>query len=250
MPPTHAQIDIHRPDRTPAERDAGGGAVVGEGIDDLARVLDASVDDFDRRNHVFCGAQHVGEADTRAFEPLAHDEGELDLDPRLAVVGVRHFGAVADHLVVEDVAVVRLVDHRGALHRLGGQADLVADELAALLQLALHHVGGDRVGVFDRDVGKGDVQRWRLFMLLGRLDQNVRGFLAIGIGEHGSFPRLVWAICSGSREKIKSPGSAAGAVRMAWTRPINMAAAVRDPRPPRHWPGPRAIDRPAVRSDG
>src|SRR5229473_2304387 len=47
--------------------------------------------------------------------PLAENESEFDFDARLAEVGVLDLGAVADHLVVEDVAVVRLVDHRGAL---------------------------------------------------------------------------------------------------------------------------------------
>ena len=177
-----AQVDVHRPDRPAAQRDAGGGAVVGDGVDDLARILQTGVDDLDRRDHVFGGAQHVGQADARPLQPLAHDEGELDLDPRLAIVRVRHLGAVADHLVVEDVAVVRLVDHRGALHRLRGQADLVADQLAALLDLALHHVGGDGVGILDGDVREGLRERRRLFAVFRRLHQNVGGLLAVGVG--------------------------------------------------------------------
>ena len=171
-----------RPDRPPAERDAGGGAVVGYGVDDFARVLDAGVDNFNGRDDVFGGAQHLGKPHARTLQPLAHDEGELHLDTRLAVVFVRHLGAVADHLVVENVAVVRLVDLRGALHGLGGEADLVADELAALLQLALHHVGGDGVRVLDGDVRKGNVQRRYLLTVLRGLHQNVGGLFAVGVG--------------------------------------------------------------------
>ncbi len=132
-----------RPDRPAAEGDAGGGAVVGDGVDDLARVLDARVDDLDRRDDIFGGAQHVGQADARPLQPLAHDEGEFDLDPRLAKIGVLHLGAVGDHLVVEDIAVVRLVDHRRALHRLRGESDFVADQLGAGRDFAL----GDMVEI-------------------------------------------------------------------------------------------------------
>ena len=66
-----AQIDIHRPDRTAAERDAGGRAIVGHGVENLARILHARVDDLDRRDDVFGGAQHVGQADARPLQPLA-----------------------------------------------------------------------------------------------------------------------------------------------------------------------------------
>jgi hypothetical protein len=74
-------------------------------------ILDAGVDDLDRRHDIFGGAQHVGEADARSLQALSHDEGEFDLDPRLAEIGMLHLGAVGDHLVVEDITVVRLVDH-------------------------------------------------------------------------------------------------------------------------------------------
>ena len=157
MPPTQRRSTSSGTDRSAADGDAGGGAVVGNGIDDLARVLQAGIDDLDRRHDVFGGAQHVGEADAGALQPLAQDESELDLDPRRAVVGVRHLGAVGDHLIVEDVAVVRLVDHRRALHRLGGEPDLVADQLGAGLDLALRDLGRDRVGILEGDARKRDV---------------------------------------------------------------------------------------------
>ena len=113
-----AQIDVERADRPAAHRNAGGRAIVRNGIDNLARVLDPRVDDLDRRHHVFGGAQDIGETDTGALQLLAHDEGELHLHTGLAVVGVLHLGAIGDQLIVEDVTVVGFVDHRRALHRL------------------------------------------------------------------------------------------------------------------------------------
>ena len=125
----------------------------------------AGVDDLDRRDHVFGRAQHVGQADAGALERLAEHEGELDLDPRPAIILVRHPGAVGHHHVVEQVAVVRLVDLRGALHRLGGEADLVADQLGAGRDPALGHLGRDRIGVLDGDVGPGLGELHRLLAL-------------------------------------------------------------------------------------
>ena len=179
-----AQIDVHRSDRPPAHGDAGGGAVVGNGVDDLARILDTRVDDLHRRHDIFGGAQHVGQADARTLQALAHDEGEFDLDARLAVVGVLHLGAVGNHLVVEDVAVIRLVDHGGALHRLGGETHFVADQFGAGRDLALRDYGGDGVAIVDGDRGKSDVQLDRLFALLLRRHQDIGGLLAVGVGEH------------------------------------------------------------------
>ena len=79
--------------------------------------------------------KHVCQADAGALERLAENECELDLDARRAVIGVRHLGAVGDHHVVEQMSVIRFVDLRGLLHRLRGEADLVADQLAALSDL-------------------------------------------------------------------------------------------------------------------
>ena len=64
----------------------------------------------------------------------------------------------------------------------------MADQLGAGLHLALHHIGRDGVGILDGDVGKGNVKLRRLFVLLLSVHQDVGGFLAVGIGKHGSFP--------------------------------------------------------------
>ena len=113
-----AQIDVERADRPAADRDAGGGAVVGDGVENLARVLQARVDDFDRRHDVFGGAQHLGQADAGAAQPLAQDEGELDLDTRQADNSHAARGRRRRSSCCREMAVIGLVDLRGALHRL------------------------------------------------------------------------------------------------------------------------------------
>ena len=110
MPPTQRRSTSMGADRPAAHDDARGGAIVGDGVGDLARVLDAGVDDFERRDHIFGGAQHVGEADARALERLAHHECKLDLDARQAEILMRHLGAVGDHHRIEQMAVIGLVD--------------------------------------------------------------------------------------------------------------------------------------------
>ena len=59
MCPDPAQIDIERPNWPAAQRDAGGGAVVGDGIDDPALILEPRIDDLNCRNDIFGGAQYV-----------------------------------------------------------------------------------------------------------------------------------------------------------------------------------------------
>src|SRR5580704_6967904 len=43
-----AQIDLQRTDRPAADDNTGGGAVVGHGVENLARILQPRVDDLDR----------------------------------------------------------------------------------------------------------------------------------------------------------------------------------------------------------
>jgi hypothetical protein len=138
-------------------------------------------DDLDRRHDIFGRAQHVGQPDTRALQRLAEHEGELDLDARRAVVLVRHLGAVGDDHRLEQVAVVRLVDLRGGLHRLGGEPDLVADQLLARRHAAFGAFGRNRVGVLEIDVGERDRELRRLFARLRRVHQDVGGLFAVGV---------------------------------------------------------------------
>src|SRR6201981_2760576 len=56
-----AQIDIERTDRPAADHDAGGSAVVGNGVENLARVLQARIDDFDFWHAIFGGGHTYGQ---------------------------------------------------------------------------------------------------------------------------------------------------------------------------------------------
>src|SRR5215510_2071709 len=188
-----AQVDLHGSDRPAADHDAGGGAIVGDGVKNLARVLDARVDDLDGRNHVFGRAQHIGQPDAGAFQRLAEHEGQLDLHPRPAVIGVLNLGTVGDHHVVEQVPIVGLVDLRRALHRLGGEADLVPDQLCPGGDPPFGDLGGDRIGIFDGNAGPGGGELDGLFALLLCRHENVGGFAAIGLGQHSEIPPGVWS---------------------------------------------------------
>src|SRR5580765_123255 len=168
-----AQVRFHRADRPPADDDAGRRAVVGHCVEDLARVLQASVDDLDRGHHVLGGAQHVEQPYSGPFQRLSEHEGELDLDARQAVIRVRHLGAVGHHHGIEQVPVVGLIDLRRGLHRLRGQAHLVADQLRARLDPVLRDRAGNRVGILDGDVGVGDRELHRLLLRLVGVEQRL-----------------------------------------------------------------------------
>src|SRR5689334_837467 len=93
------QIDIHRTDRTTAHRNTGSGAVIRNSVDDLALILEARVNDLDRRDHVLGRPQNVSKTDARTLQRLAHDESELHLDPWLAVMRMFDLGAIGNELV-------------------------------------------------------------------------------------------------------------------------------------------------------
>ena len=111
--------------------------------------LDPRVEDFQRRHHEVGGVEHVEHRAVRARQPLLHDEGELGLDARGDEAVGRHKAAIGKEHVVEQDAGIRLVDIERALHRLRGQADLVAFDDAALRDLDLDPRLLDRVGVRD-----------------------------------------------------------------------------------------------------
>src|ERR1044071_2734004 len=69
-----AQVHFHRADRAAADDDARRGAVIGNGVEDLARVDVARIDDLHRGYHVLGRVQHVGEPNTRAFQGPAENE--------------------------------------------------------------------------------------------------------------------------------------------------------------------------------
>ena len=179
------QVDIERLHRPAADDDAGRRSIIGHRIENLARVLQTRIDDLDRGDDIFGGAEHFGKADTGPLQGPAHDERELDLDPRPAIILVRNLGPVRDHHVVEEMPVIRLIDLRGTLHGLRGQADLVADQLRSGRQLALGYFGRDGVGILNVDIGPSRGELGRLLALLLRAHEDVCGFVTVGLGQHG-----------------------------------------------------------------
>src|SRR6266851_1348102 len=87
---------------------------------------------------------------------LAKHEREFDLDARNDEAAVRQFGAVLKKHVIEQRAIIGLVDLRGILHRLGGESDLVPLEPVSLGDLDRHPRALDRVSVVDRDARETD----------------------------------------------------------------------------------------------
>src|SRR5262245_2793695 len=70
----------------------------------------------------------------------------------------------------------------------------MADQLGAGRDLALGHLGRDRIGVLDGDVRPCFRQLDRLLALLLGGHQDVGGLLAIGVGEHGVPRLLFWVL--------------------------------------------------------
>src|SRR6266850_2195510 len=132
-------------------------------------------------------AQHVREPDSGTLQGFSENEGELDLDARDTVVRVRHFRAVGNHHVIQEMSVVWLADLRGGLHRLRREPDLVADEPRARLDLVLRNRGRDGVGILDGDVRVGDRELHRLLFLLLGVQQRFDAFLAFGFGQRHGF---------------------------------------------------------------
>ena len=115
--------------------------------------LDPGVENFQRRHHEIGGVEHVEHRAMRPGQPLLHDEGEFGLDPGGDEAIGRHQAAIGEKHVVEQHAGIRLVDIERALHRLRGQADLVALDDAALGDLDLDPGLLDGIGVRDGDAG-------------------------------------------------------------------------------------------------
>jgi hypothetical protein len=89
------------------------------------------------------------------------------------------------------MAIVRLVDLRGLLHRLGREPHFVAAHPVASRHLGAGHLALDCIRILDGDVRKslGELQRG-LALLFGG-EQDFRGLAAVGFGEHGrGFLRL------------------------------------------------------------
>ena len=115
--------------------------------------LDPCVENFQRGHHEVGGVEHVEHGAVRARQPLLHDERQFGFDARGDEAVGGHEAAIGKEHVVEQDAGIRLVDIERALHRLRGQADLVAFDDAALGDLDLDPCLLDRIGVRDGDAG-------------------------------------------------------------------------------------------------
>jgi hypothetical protein len=80
------------------------------------------------------------------------------------------------------MAVIRFVDLRGLLHRLGGEPHLVAAHPVPGGNFDPRHLALDGVRVLNGDAGKrlGELQRG--LALFFRVEQDLGGFAAVGLG--------------------------------------------------------------------
>jgi hypothetical protein len=192
------------PERPAAEHERGVGGVVRDGVENGPRplgfrieALNARIENLECGRDVGGGIEHVVERAVGAGERARQHEGELGFDAQLQEAIGRDDGAVAMEHVVEQDAEVGLGDVDGALHGLGGQADLVAFDAAALPLLELHPRVLDGVGIVDghagiveRELAAGHARARGLFQALR------------GQGEHIGSQRL--HACSSSRTSLRS----------------------------------------------
>jgi hypothetical protein len=136
-------------------------ALAGDGVKNLSRRLGLRIDPLDtciqnlQRRHDEVGrVQHVEQGATGAGKALLHNERQFRFHPRGDEAVGWHRPTIGKEHVVEQHAGIRLVDIERALHRLRGQADLVALHHAPLGELDLDPGLLNRIGVIDGDVGK------------------------------------------------------------------------------------------------
>jgi hypothetical protein len=155
-----AQVRFQRLQRPTAQHDAGVGRVVGDGIEDLSgrlcrRIdpLNSCVEDFQRRHHEIRRVEHVERRAAGTRKPRLHHERQFGFNPCADEAVRRHEAAIGEKHVIEQTPRIRLVDAERALHRLRGEADLVAFDEAALGEFDLDPRLLDRIGVFDGNAG-------------------------------------------------------------------------------------------------
>ena len=176
--------------------DAGVGRVVADGVVDLAHglgvaveLLNAGVDDFDGGGDVSGGVEHVVHRHVGPGQWRLEHEGQLHLDTRgdevlhrdlqhlAGLRGVKH--------VVEQGAVIRLVDLAADLHGAAGQADLVTDHFSAFGLLQLDPGAANAVAVFNRHAWVAFRKVLDRAARLLRALQLGRKLLDKGVVEHG-----------------------------------------------------------------
>jgi len=154
-------------------------------------LLDARVDDLDRGCDVVGGIEHLFHGHVWSAQFLLEDEGQLHFDTRgdeIFVRDVQHLtGRAGVEHVVQQGAVVGLVDLAGDLHGAAGEADLVADHGAAFGELDLHPGAVDAVAVFDGNARKALGEVLDLHAGFFGLVQLVRELLDQCVIKHGHF---------------------------------------------------------------
>lgn len=118
-----AQVDLGGAHGAAAEHHTGIGGVVGDGVEHLAGrvgvgvdLLDAGVDDFQRRDHPFSGVEHIEHRAVGALERLAEDEGQFHFHPWHDEAFEGDVAAFVEKHVVEQGAVIGFGDIRRHLH--------------------------------------------------------------------------------------------------------------------------------------
>ena len=152
-----AQVELGRAHRPTAGDDAGIGREIGDRVEDLAHdlglaveLLDAGIDDFDRRRDVFGRREHVEHRHAGAFQRPAEHERQFDLDPRRDEALERDVRALLEEHVVHQRGVVGLGDLRSLLHRPRREADLAAANGATVGDFEPHPFALDGIAVLDR----------------------------------------------------------------------------------------------------
>ena len=156
--PDPAHVHVHRLERPATHDDACVGCVVGDGVEHLAGglglridLLDARIDQFQRRRHIVRGREHVIDGAVGPAQRPGQHEGQFDLDARHDEAVGRDFAAFTKKHVIQQGARVGLGDVAGPLHGARGQPDLVSLERAAFGHLQGHPFALDGIGVGDLD---------------------------------------------------------------------------------------------------
>src|SRR5690606_30533114 len=153
-----AQVDVHGPDYAAAQHNGGGCRVVGNVVDDAARILASAVDQFEGGLHIFRGVEHIEQGYARSLQGFGQYEGQLDLYAgHDAPPGVDRVAVVVEH-IIEQVPVVGLIDSNRGLHGLGCEPDLVAAQLGARSNLAFYDFFLDCVGIRNVEAREGHIQ--------------------------------------------------------------------------------------------
>lgn len=137
-----------------AKHDPGVGGVVGNRIDDAARLARGGIGaqytgilDFQAGGDIVCGGDHIGAGDLCAAQGGVHDEGDFRLNPGLDEATRWHGGAIGTVHIIQQHTGIGGGDAQRALHRTGREAYFPAGYLSPRRQLFRHQRGLNGIGV-------------------------------------------------------------------------------------------------------